>query len=132
MAELINFNLVSPERKLASLDAVSVIIPGAEGDMTSLPNHAPFLTAIRPGVLTVNKLDGIEEFIVTGGFAEISESGTTILAEHSIPKSEVDKQFLETLIKDAEIEAETATYERQALADLRLNDVRTLIDLLKE
>ena len=131
MSELINFNLVSPERKLASLDALSVIIPGAEGDMTALPNHAPFLTAIRPGVLTVNKVDGMEEFIVTGGFAEISDSGTTVLAEHSIPRLEVDKDFLDTLLKDAETEAETAKDERRSLADLRLNDVRTLIDLLK-
>ena len=130
MSELINFNLVSPERKLASLDALSVIIPGAEGDMTALPNHAPFLTAIRPGVLTVNKVDGMEEFIVTGGFAEISDSGTTVLAEHSIPRLEVDKDFLDTLLKDAETAAETAKDERQALADLRLNDVRALIDLL--
>ncbi len=130
MSELINFNLVSPERKLASLDALSVIIPGAEGDMTALPNHAPFLTAIRPGVLTVNKVDGMEEFIVTGGFAEISDSGTTVLAEHSIPRLEVDKDFLDTLLKDAETEAETAKDERRSLADLRLNDVRTLIDLI--
>ena len=130
MSELINFNLVSPERKLASLDVLSVIIPGAEGDMTSLPNHAPFLTAIRPGVLTVNKVDGMEEFIVTGGFAEISDSGTTVLAEHSIPRLEVDKDFLDTLLKDAETEAETAKDERRSLADLRLNDVRALIDLL--
>jgi F-type H+-transporting ATPase subunit epsilon len=131
MSELINFNLVSPERRLSSSDALSIIIPGADGELTALPNHAPLVTSIRPGILVVNKSDGNDEFIVTGGFAEISESGTNVLAEKSIPKAEVNQEFLDVLLKHATDEVETATYERQALANLKLNDVKVLISFLK-
>ena len=101
---LLKFDLVSPEKKLASLEAVSVIIPGAEGDMTALPNHAMFLTTLRPGILKVNKIDGVEEYLVTGGFAEISKTGASVLAENSMLKQEVTSDFLATLLSEAEEE----------------------------
>ena len=53
MADTMQFDLVAPERKLASLEATSVQIPAMDGDMTALPNHAPFLTTLRPGILRV-------------------------------------------------------------------------------
>ena len=49
MAETMQFDLVSPERQLASLAADAVGIPGAEGDLTAMADHAPFLTTLRPG-----------------------------------------------------------------------------------
>ena len=54
--EHIIFHLVSPERKLASFDAKSVVIPGMEGDITLLPNHADFLTSLRPGTVSYTHL----------------------------------------------------------------------------
>ena len=51
MADTLQFDLVSPERKLASVEATSVQIPGMDGDFTAMPNHAPFLTTLRPGVV---------------------------------------------------------------------------------
>ena len=51
MADTLQFDLVSPERKLASVEATSVQIPGIGGDFTAMPNHAPFLTTLRPGVV---------------------------------------------------------------------------------
>ena len=53
MADTLQFDLVSPERSLASLEASEVQIPGAEGDFTALPDHAPVITTLRPGVLRV-------------------------------------------------------------------------------
>ena len=53
MADTLQFELVSPERKLASVAASAVTIPGIGGDFTAMPNHAPFLTTLRPGVVRV-------------------------------------------------------------------------------
>ena len=86
MADTLQFDLVSPERKLASLEATSVQIPGMAGDFTAMPQHAPFLTTLRPGVVKVIAAGETTEFVVTGGFAEVSPTATTILAEYATPR----------------------------------------------
>ena len=132
MAEYITFHLVSPERKLASIDAKSVVIPGVEGDITLLPNHADFLTSLRPGILVVEDSASVsvQEFLVTGGFVEVSESIATVLAEKAVPKSEADKDFLGHFIEEAEEEVSNSSDRHRARADLRLNDLRTLVESL--
>jgi F-type H+-transporting ATPase subunit epsilon len=130
MAKHITFHLVSPERKLASIDAKSVVIPGIEGDITLLPNHADFLTSLRPGILAVEDSATVQEFLVTGGFVEVSESTATVLAEKAVPKAEVDRTFLEHFIEEAEGEASSSSQSNRARADLRLNDLRTLANSL--
>ena len=85
MADTMQFDLVSPERKLASLEATSVQIPGMGGDFTAMPQHAPFLTTLRPGVVRVQAGSETVEFVVTGGFAEVSPTAATILAEYASP-----------------------------------------------
>ena len=78
----LHFELVSPERLLFSGDVAEVDIPGTEGDMGILPGHAPVLSTLRPGVVTVTKEGGAKERIfVRGGFAEVNEKGLTVLAE---------------------------------------------------
>ena len=89
MADTMQFDLVSPERSLVSAQATAVRIPGADGDMTAMPDHAPVVTTLRPGILTV-EMDGSEqEFAVMGGFAQVSGSATTVLAEEALPKAEL-------------------------------------------
>ena len=130
MAEHITFHLVSPERKLASIDANLVVIPGIEGDITLLPNHADFLTSLRPGILVVEDSSTVQEFLVTGGFVEVSESTATVLAEKAVLKSEVDRTFLGHFIEEAEEEVSNSNESNRARADLRLNDLRTLANTL--
>ena len=130
MAEQITFHLVSPERKLASIDAKSVVIPGIEGDITLLPNHADFLTSLRPGILIVEDSNTIQEFLVTGGFVEVSESVATELAEKAVPKAEADGAFIDHFIREAEEEVSNSIEKNKARADLRLNDLRTLAELM--
>src|ERR671910_1240977 len=82
MAEAFQFELVSPERLLVSEQVESVIIPGAEGEMTVMANHAPVMTTVKPGVVTVKTAAGAtERYCVFGGFADILPSGCTLLAE---------------------------------------------------
>jgi len=82
MAEPFQFELVSPERLLVSAKVESVIIPGVEGEMTVLAHHAPVMTSVKPGVVTVKAADGAEtRYVVFGGFADIVPAGCTLLAE---------------------------------------------------
>lgn len=89
MADTMQFDLVSPERKLASVQAREVRIPGADGDLTAMPGHAPLITTLRPGILTVVSAEGSADYAVTGGFAEISPEGVSVLAERGVPKAEL-------------------------------------------
>ncbi|MBN9890040.1 F0F1 ATP synthase subunit epsilon [Salipiger abyssi] len=101
MAETMQFDLVSPERSLMSAQVTAVSIPGTEGDMTAMPNHAPTITTLRPGILKVETEKGTESFVVTGGFAEIGEK-LTILAEKAVPHADMDQATYEALVKEAE------------------------------
>ena len=80
MAGTLQFDLVSPERRLASVVATEVNIPGADGDLTAMEGHAPTITTLRAGVLKIASADGVKSFVVTGGFAEISASSVSVLA----------------------------------------------------
>ena len=127
MAATVQFDLVSPERKLASAPALSVQVPGMDGDMTALPNHAPLLTTLRPGIVTVAMEKGEEEYVVTGGFAEISPESVTLLAERAVPKVEADAAFIAELRSMMEDAFEAASEEvSKAQAAMRINDVSTL------
>lgn len=101
MADTVQFDLVSPERLLASVDAKEVQIPGAEGDMTALPDHAPLITTLRPGVLKVTSSEGAAEYVVTGGFAEISPSGISVLAERAVPKGDMTQEAFNAMVEEA-------------------------------
>lgn len=100
------FDLVSPERRLAQLDATEVQIPGADGDMTAMADHAPTITTLRPGVLSVTHAGGVEDYIVSGGFAEITAGGVSVLAEQAFAKADATKEQMDKLVADA-----TSAYE---------------------
>ena len=79
------FELVSPERLLVSGEASVVTLPGADGDMGVMENHAPVMTSLRPGLVSATMEDGSDaEFFVRGGFAEVSPESVTVLAEFAL------------------------------------------------
>ena len=100
MANL-QFDLVSPERRLASVEASEVQIPGADGDMTAMADHAPTITTLRPGVLTVVHKGGSDAYVVSGGFAEITAKTVSVLAEQALPKAEVTQEIYDQMVEDA-------------------------------
>ncbi|MBL9050670.1 MAG: F0F1 ATP synthase subunit epsilon [Tabrizicola sp.] len=101
MASTVQFDLVSPERRLASFPATEVQIPGAMGDLTAMEGHAATITSLRPGVLRVVGSEGTKAYIVTGGFAEISATGVSVLAEQAVPLDELTPAALDALVADA-------------------------------
>ncbi|WP_439153804.1 F0F1 ATP synthase subunit epsilon [Yoonia sp.] len=100
MANL-QFDLVSPERRLASVEASEVQIPGSDGDMTAMADHAPTITTLRPGVLRVTHGGGSDEYVVFGGFAEITADSVSVLAEQALPKSEVTQEIYDRMVEEA-------------------------------
>ena len=107
MANL-QFDLVSPERRLASVEATEVQIPGADGDMTVMAGHAPTITTLRPGVLTVAHAGGSDDYVVSGGFAEINGASISVLAESALPKGEMTQEVRDQMIADAKAAYATA------------------------
>ena len=99
MADTMNFDLVCPERNVASFMATEVQLPGSEGDMTAMINHAPILTTLRPGILSASGADGITEYVVTGGFAEVKPDGVTVLAEQATKRSSFTQEDMDGLIE---------------------------------
>ncbi|MFO7772259.1 MAG: F0F1 ATP synthase subunit epsilon [Roseovarius gahaiensis] len=101
MAETVQFDLVSPERRLVSVQAEEVRIPGAEGDLTAMAQHSPLITTLRPGILTVAGPEGEAEYIVTGGFAEIGAESVSVLAEKAIARADMTQDQFKALVDEA-------------------------------
>ena len=104
-------DIVTPERRLASADVTSVQIPGADGDLTAMEGHAPTITTLRPGVLRAVGAAGTTAYVVTGGFAEITAAGVSVLAEQAVPLEEANGALFDTLIAEAR-EAAAATEDK--------------------
>ena len=109
MAGTLQFDLVSPERKLASVAATEVQIPGADGDLTAMEGHSPTITTLRPGILRVIGASGTQAYVVTGGFAEITATGVSVLAERAIPLEDATPALMETLVAEARALAASST-----------------------
>jgi F-type H+-transporting ATPase subunit epsilon len=102
MADKTQFELVSPERLLISKAVDMVVVPGTEGDFGVLPDHAPLISSVRPGVIAVFEGGQVTDRIfVAGGFAEVTGERCTVLAEQAMPLAELDRGRIEAEIKDA-------------------------------
>ena len=115
MADM-QFDLVSPERSLASLQAQAVQIPGADGDMTVMADHAPTITTLRRGLLRIDASAGAQEYVVTGGFAEIGAQGISVLAERAVARSEMTQELMDDMFAEAQ-DAYTQTKDAQGAVD---------------
>jgi F-type H+-transporting ATPase subunit epsilon len=123
MADTMQFDLVSPERRLASVQASEVQIPGAEGDMTAMPGHAPTITTLRPGVLRVISDAGSQEYVVTGGFAEVTAEGISVLAERAVPAGELTQPMLDEFVSEAVTSRDAASVQQQDVLAKSISDL---------
>jgi F-type H+-transporting ATPase subunit epsilon len=113
MPDTVKFELVSPERLLFSADVESVVVPGTEGDFGVLPGHARLISTVRPGVISVFQNGKVTDRIfVEGGFAEVTPTGCTVLAEHALPVSEIQREQAQQAIQDAREDIEDAKDEQ--------------------
>lgn len=97
-----NFELVSPERKLISEPALMVVIPGEEGDIGVLANHSSLMAAVRPGVVEIYTAgeQAPRRIFIAGGFADISASNCTVLAEEAVNVADLNPADLEQTIRN--------------------------------
>ena len=122
----VQFDLVSPERKLASVAADAVQIPGADGDITAMAGHEPTILTLRPGLLTVSGAEGETAYVVTGGFAELAAENISVLAEMALPKDEVTQEIVSDLLAAASAADENAEGEAAAAAAKTLADLKAV------
>ena len=96
------FDLVSPEKLLFSGEVEQVDLPGVEGDFGVLAGHAPFVTTLRPGIMTVRGPQGEQKIVVLGGFAEVSVTGLTVLADLADTVADIDRAMITEQIGELE------------------------------
>lgn len=101
MARL-NVEIVTPERRLAQLQADEVIAPGADGLFGVRPGHAPYLAVLQPGALTVKEGAAATVYFVSGGFVEAGPSVVRVLADSAEVKADIDTAQAQKRIADAE------------------------------
>jgi F-type H+-transporting ATPase subunit epsilon len=109
MADALRLELVSPERELASRQVKQVAVPGVEGEFVVMPDHAPVLSTIKPGVLVIGEISGQEtRYFVRGGYAEMANNQLIVLAERAIPLKELSAAEIEREIQWAREDLEDA------------------------
>jgi F-type H+-transporting ATPase subunit epsilon len=129
MAESLQFDLVSPERPLASMAAREVRLPGSEGAMTALPDHAPTITTLRPGIVAATGTDGtVTSFAVTGGFADVTGDAASILAERATPATAEYRAEIEEHLAAARTRAAEAEEEHKDTAEMFVADLVRLLE----
>jgi len=122
MTDTLHLEIVSPERLLKDAEVAMVVVPGADGEFTALPQHAPMMSTIRPGVIEIFASENgeAERLFVKGGLAQISPEGLTILAEETLVLDDVDRDDLAKKIvdirediQDAKDDIERAAFEKE-------------------
>ncbi|WP_019960212.1 F0F1 ATP synthase subunit epsilon [Woodsholea maritima] len=108
MGEKLHFDLVAPEKRLFQGEVDMVVAPGSEGDFTVLPDHAPFMSAIRSGAIEIHKDGAVEKTFIHGGFAEVTPEGLTILAEEAIRLNDIDQAWLDQELKNTKEDVQDA------------------------
>jgi F-type H+-transporting ATPase subunit epsilon len=110
----VQFELVSPEALVLSVDADMVVVPGAEGDFGVLPRHSRLISTVRPGVINVYQGGSVDQQIfVSGGFAEVTPERCTVLATEALQISAIDTAAVEAEIRDLTDDLSDATTEEE-------------------
>ncbi|HRK97731.1 MAG: ATP synthase F1 subunit epsilon [Alphaproteobacteria bacterium] len=131
---LFNFELVSPEQKLISEQAFQVCIPGEEGDVGVRAGHMALVMSVRPGVVEIIREQGgeVEKIFIAGGFADISQTNCTVLAEEAVPLKSLKSERLQAeLTRLHEDMGYADTAEEKTRLSKRITIVSAMLDAVK-
>lgn len=133
MADTLHFSLVSPERELFSGAVEHVVVPGTEGDFGVLAHHAPLMSTIKPGMLRIFTGERELRMFINGGFADVTPSGLTILAEDAVDLAALTSADIEQQIRDLKEDVAAAGNDGQQLsaAQQKLSRAIALLEALK-
>lgn len=127
------FELVSPEKLLFAGEVEEVVVPGTEGEFTVLKDHAPLMSTLKPGIVTVAETSSKRtRLFVRGGFADVAPTGLTILAEMAVPVEDFDAAKIDAELRAAETDvADAPSGETRRLAQEKLDQLKELRSALK-
>lgn len=131
MADMMQFDLVSPERQIASTQVSAVDLPGAEGDMTAMPGHASVVMTLRPGIIRASEGGNAAEYVVTGGFVEVNAESVSVLAEKAFPRDGVSRADIEKILEEARAKVETAEQEHKDIGEKLVADLVHLLEMME-
>ncbi|MFM9975183.1 MAG: F0F1 ATP synthase subunit epsilon [Beijerinckiaceae bacterium] len=127
-----HFELVSPAKLLFEGAVESVVVPGLEGDMTIMANHAALMTSLRPGVVTIADGKSSRRLYVRGGFADVNAKGLTLLAEQATPVEELNPEVIASEMKNAEEDLRDAkTDEAKRIAAEKLGQLKDVMAAIR-
>jgi F-type H+-transporting ATPase subunit epsilon len=134
MAEMVEFELVSPEEVLVTQLVDMVVVPGGDGDYGVLGGHVPMITTVRPGAISVFEENHvIDRIFVTGGFAEVTGERITILVEKAVKVEKLDRAAVEQDIKNFAEDLEDAkTDEEKEAAALKLEIAKAQLQAIQD
>jgi len=99
---MIRLEIVTPEKKVVDAEVDSVTLPTASGEAGILPNHAPLISALKPGILAYTQRGTTERIAVGGGFVEVSSDKVSVLADSAETPSEINVEAARTQLQEAE------------------------------
>ena len=112
---MLKLEIVTPERKVLDESVDSVTVPTASGEAGILPNHAPLISALKPGILSYSNKGATERLAVSGGFVEVSSNKVSVLTDAAESAAEIDADA-------ARVEREAAEKSLAAHATAPLED----------
>jgi F-type H+-transporting ATPase subunit epsilon len=130
MAATMQVELVSPDKLLASVEAEKVMLPGTDGDFTAMPGHVPVVTSLSPGAIRIVNGADEHEYLIAGGFAEVSDAGISILAEFASLRGEATAEMFQSSLEAAEKALEGLEKDELAEATRRYSNLKTMVDTL--
>ena len=99
---MLRLEIVTPEKKVVDAEVDSVTIPTASGEAGILPNHAPLISALKPGILSFSQRGTTERIAIGGGFLEVSNDKVSVLADTAERSTEIDVDAARTKLQEAE------------------------------
>jgi len=129
MSEEFKVEIVNPEKSFFSKENVTeVIVPAFEGEMGILKDHISIISFLKPGIITIHSKSEEEKFFVEDGIVEFKNNNLSVLTSSIFSLKDIDKNKIQDLLKNAEVEANKAEINDQAkyLADQKIDVLRSI------
>ena len=129
MSEEFNIEIVNPEKSFFSKkDVTEVVVPAFEGEMGILKDHIPIISFLKPGIITIYSSSGEEKFFVEDGVVEFKNDNLSILTSSIINLKDINKDYVQNLIKNTEEELSKSEISDQAkyLADQKIEVLKSI------
>ena len=129
MSEEFKIEIVNPEKSfLSKEDATEVVVPAFEGEMGILKDHISIISFLKPGIIKIFSKSGEENYYVEDGIVEFKNNNLSVLTSSIFNVTDIDKNRIEEIIKQAEIESssEKITDQNKYLVDQKIDVLKSI------